>query len=62
MPSNQQRAIRMKFLLSSVEGSPLVVRAQATVLRIEAVDDSEPAVGFAAMTRSYVLDKDHRNR
>jgi hypothetical protein len=44
--------VRVNVLLPS--GS--LMRAKATVTRVEAMDDPEFAVGFAAVTRRYILE------
>jgi hypothetical protein len=49
--------VRLNVLLRSGTGdSNIVLRATATVVRVESPEDSDGVRGFAAMTENYVLE------
>jgi hypothetical protein len=53
-------AVRVNVLLPSGAGdSNLVMRARATVVRVESTEVSESGAGFAAVTKRYLLEKYH---
>jgi hypothetical protein len=51
-------ALRLNFVLpSTAGGSALLMRARATVVRVEAIDGAGPKIGFAATTKRYALER-----
>jgi hypothetical protein len=44
------------LLRSGTGDSNIVLRATATVVRVESAEDSDGVRGFAAMTENYVLE------
>jgi hypothetical protein len=53
-------AVRLNVMLpSAAGGSELVMRAQATVVRVESTNGAKALAGFAAATKRYVIEKHH---
>jgi hypothetical protein len=51
-------ALRLNLVLpSSAGGSALLMRAKATVVRVEAINGAGTGTGFAAATKRYILEK-----